>query len=389
MTDTLVTKNTLFSNNTRVANNTVTVNCATPHAIGDIFSAKVFVKPFCNSFWACTLTNRAPQLEIMLVWNCAIGYYVQPLGLQSFRVVKRDGTIVSSVPVPTVDHLTTLNAIVDMAPVQVKGRLDFDIVLTTSPSINVPSKLKVAHVEAPRSKSITYSLMKDIATTNMAFTFGFNGSARNVALWVHQSVLLHQPYLASFLGKLQDVEGSGDSSASGVKCTHVTEYSLEGYCSLIRFLYTGTIDLEVNLEDFAIGCPPKKPYSASCKKRPIVEGLFSPAVNTSSATETDDFKRHTSWSEMFQLADCYKVSELREYCKSKIVASITQENGPEMLFRFAYKYQDMKDVLLQHVADILDKMFATDKDPFEAYKDHPEKHDLLIKILQRKYKTAA
>lgn len=109
MTDTLVPKNNLFANNTRVANNTVTVNCATPNAFGSIFSAKVFVKPFCKSFWACTLTNRAPQLEIMLVWTCAIGFYVDPLDLQSFRVVTRDGTIVSSVPVPAVKHLTTLN----------------------------------------------------------------------------------------------------------------------------------------------------------------------------------------------------------------------------------------------------------------------------------------
>lgn len=276
-----------------------------------------------------------------------------------------------------------------MASVQVKGRLDFDIVLTTSPSIVIPSRPKVTQVETPKSKSIMYSLMKDIATTNMAFTFGFNGSARNVALWVHQSVLSQQPYLASFLGKLQDVGGSGDSSASGVKSTHVSEYSLEGYCSLIRFLYTGTIDLEVDLQDFAIGCPPSKPYSASCKKRPIVEGLFPLEVDRSSTTETDDFKRHTDWIEMFQLADCYKVWELREYCKSEIVMSLTQENGLEMLFRFAYKYQDMKDVLLQHVAGIVDKMFASDKDPFEAYKDHPEKHSLMVKIMQRKFKVTA
>lgn len=109
MTDTLVSKNTMFAKNTLVANNTVAVNCAIPHAFGGVFSSKIFVKPFCNSFWACTLTNRAPQLEIKLVWTCAVDFYVQPLGLQSFRVVTRDGTIVSSVPVPAVDHLTTLN----------------------------------------------------------------------------------------------------------------------------------------------------------------------------------------------------------------------------------------------------------------------------------------
>ncbi|KAG0034402.1 hypothetical protein BGZ81_004883 [Podila clonocystis] len=251
-------------------------------------------------------------------------------------------------------------------------------------------RVEVELVVGPKPTDILSSLMRDLATTNMAFTFGFNRSARNVALWVHQSVLSHQPYMASLIDKLPDVESSGDSSISGVKSIHVTEYSLESYCSLVRFLYTGTIDLDVDLEDFAVGCPPNKPYSATnCKKRPIVEGLYT----MGSTKEGDEVgvKRRTDWRELFQVADCYEVKRLREHCKGKIVASIAKENALEMLFKFAYKYKDMQDLLLQFVADNMDLLFvqAKGEDPFEAYKDHPERHSLLIQALQLKFKVVS
>lgn len=297
----------------------------------------------------------------------------------------------------------------NLASVLVEGRFFFDIILSTctstylvaTPKENVAVMLmtkedketsqKPAQGDVAASKDILSSLMRDIATTNMAFTFDVNGSARSVALWVHQSVLSHQPYMASLFSKLQDVEGSDDASVSGIKSTHVSEYSLESYCSLVRFLYTGIIDLEVNLEDFSIGSPPAKPFNAGCKKRPVVEGLFSPATGTSYRKDMSGVKRRTDWRELFQVADCYEVKKLRDYCKNKIVASITTENALETLFQFAFQYKDMKDVLLQHVAGQMDKLFvqAKGEDPFAGYKDHPERHSLLIQVLQLKFKTMA
>ncbi|KAG0076737.1 hypothetical protein BGZ93_000571 [Podila epicladia] len=317
-----------------------------------------------------------------------------------------------------------LIAKVVMASVLVCGRFFFDIILsTTSSSYLIAAPMKYTDstlmideneesdedeeqdednkgdedeemeevVVGPNPTDILSSLMRDLATTNMAFTFGFNGSARNVALWVHQSVLLHQPYMASLIDKLRNVESSDDSSISGVKSIHVTEYSLESYCSLIRFLYTGTIDLDVDLEDFAIGCPPNRPYSPIiCKKRPPVEGLFAPAAGTGSTKNLDEneIKRRTAWPELFQVADCYQIKGLREHCKGKIVASISEENVLEMLFKFGYKYKDLKDVLLQFVADHMDKLFVQAKgdDPFDVFKDHPERYSLLIQALQLKFK---
>ncbi|KAF9317844.1 hypothetical protein BG003_000240 [Podila horticola] len=172
--------------------------------------------------------------------------------------------------------------------------------------IDALSKPKVEQAQVSKSQFIISSLLKDIPTINMTFTFGFNGSARNVALWGHQSIILQQQILSSFITKLQDVEcdPSFSEAACGVKTIHVTEYSPKAHCALARYLYTSDIELENALE-----------------------GL-----------------------------------------------------------EFAYKYEDTKALLLEYVFGSMDMLSATDHDPFEAYKDHPEKHWLMIKAMQRKFR---
>ncbi|KAG0035348.1 hypothetical protein BGZ82_005306 [Podila clonocystis] len=323
----------------------------------------------------CSLTNRSPQLEISLVWDFTGRHELeaQPQGVKSLRIVSREGTIVHSIPVNGVVRKTAMTA-----SVQVNKRLDFDVVFSTCPSNDVRSTTpKVEQVQVPKSQFIMPSLLKDIATMNMAFTFGFNDSARNVALWAHQSVLSQQSNLSSFMNKLQDVEGDPSSleAVCGVKTTHVSEYSLEAYCALVRYLYTSEIALEVDMNNFAIGRPPNKPFTPSCKKRPEVDGLFSHKI-----------ARTTTWQELFSVADCYGVEDLRMFCFGEIVNSITDRNALDVYFEFAYKYEDMKSIVLEYVFDTMDTLFAADGDPFEAYKDHPEKHSLMIKVMQRKFK---
>ncbi|KAG0332953.1 hypothetical protein BG000_009590 [Podila horticola] len=175
--------------------------------------------------------------------------------------------------------------------------------------IDALSKPKVEQAQVSKSQFIIPSLLKDIPTINMTFTFGFNSSAWNVALWGHQSIISQQQNLSSFMSKLQDVEcdPSFPEAACGVKTTHVTEYSLKAHCALVRYLYTSDSELEVDMNDFAIG-------------------------------------------------------------------------------QFAYKYKDTKALLLEYVFGSMDMLSDTDHDPFEAYKDHPEKHSLMIKAMQRKFR---
>ncbi|KAG0337771.1 hypothetical protein BG000_004998 [Podila horticola] len=206
----------------------------------------------------------------------------------------------------------------------------------------------------------------------MALTFGICGGARNIALWAHRAALDRQPGLAKLISKLRDVEGSSMDSATvcGVQSHHVTEYSLEAYCCLVRFLYTTKIELQVNLDDFAIGYPPTRPFSTACKERPTVDGLFplAPSVDTEVVSE----------------------AETPSILSSQHYQSMNVSNVLDIIFGFAYRFEDLKDLALRYVAENMDKIFAgDDEDPFEQYKNHPEWHTLLAKALKLKFKASA
>lgn len=238
--------------------------------------------------------------------------------------------------------------------------------------------------------------MKDIGTMDVALTFGLNGRGRNVALWAHQSVLAQEPGLAKLIRKLKAVEGSSTDLAvvPKVQSYHVTEYSLEAYCCFIRFLYSGEVEIEVDLDDFAIGYPPNKPFSVHCKERPTLEELFPSGSSISTdphsgknQTVTNSLVRWATFSEVFQLADCYEVGDLRLHCRDRIIRCLSVSNSLSVLFGFGYRFEDIKIELLKYVVDNLDKMYATCEDPFEDFKDHPHRPTLLAEILKIKFKS--
>lgn len=277
---------------------------------------------------------------------------------------------------------------------QIDDRLKFNILLSNTPNLAQISKPKRADLEVPRLKNVTSLLMKDISTMNMAFTFGLSGSSRNVALWAHQSVLEQLPSLLSLMNKLKDIEGDPSSAevASRVKTTHVTEYSLESYCCLICYLYGGMIQLTVDLDDFAIGTPPNRPLSPSCRDRPAIDGLFSFTLSGTRevhSNKTTHSLPSTTWEELFQIADCYRATELREYCREKIEETLDVSNALDVLFRYAYRYPDLKETALKHVADNLTEMYSKSKDPFAAYTEHPQRHELMSEALHLMFKAKA
>lgn len=279
---------------------------------------------------------------------------------------------------------------VDMTAVQVKERLEFDILLSTC--------ISTVQILRPKStvtrlKYVMVSLMDDIATTNMAFTFGYNGSARNIALWAHQSILKQIPTFHSLISKLKDLEGDSSSSGalSSVKTAHVTEYSLEAYCALIRYIYCDTIDLHVNLDHFPIGRAPTKPFSPSCKERLVIDGPFWPTVplskrppSTKPSSDNVNLHHHldATWEELFQLADCYQVEVLRAYCQEQIVEGLDSSTVLDVLFRYAYRYPDLKESVLEFVAGSMTELYAKSKDPFAAYAEHPQRHELMSEALR-------
>lgn len=289
-----------------------------------------------------------------------------------------------------------------MEAVKAGDRFEFDIILSTSRDSKHVSSVPERIV--PTNHHILDTLMKDINTMDIQFTFGSSSGTANVSLWAHQSVLAHHPALARLIGKLRDVEGdgAGEKAQGEVVSTHITEYTLESYCCLIRYIYTGIINLDVDLSDFAIGYLPSEPIVVSVKRGISVKSLFS--TTSSPASSKGGFKRDPSsvppsevgsptlkttstlWKDVFQVADCYDVKELRDYCRDKIISALCVSNVLEILFEFAYRYGDMKEEVLKFLADNIGQMYARDLDPFSVYGDHPHRHALLAEALRRRYK---
>ncbi|KAF9312172.1 hypothetical protein BG003_006571 [Podila horticola] len=311
--------------------------------------------------------------------------------------MSRDGSLIGSAPVKGVVNGIPMTAKVDMAAVQILDRLEFDILLSTCVSTTRTLKNASTERKVSRLKYVTASLMYDIDTMNMSFTFGYNGSARNVALWTHQSVLELHPTFHSLMSKLKDVEGESSSAeaVSGVKTIHVTKYTLESYCALIRYLYCNTIELHVNLDDFPIGQPPIMPFSPSCKSRLVADGPFWPTVPAPTKPHSDmvvDHDHHqlmTTWEELFQLADFYQIAELRGHCQEQIVDALHTSTVLDVLFRYAYRYPDLKGRVLAFVAGSMTELYARSKDPFAAYAEHPERHELMAEALHLMFEAKA
>ena len=64
-------------------------------------------------------------------------------------------------------------------------------------------------------------------------------------------------------------------------------------------------------------------------------------------------------------------------------------NALDVLFRYAYRYPDLKETALKHVADNLTEMYSKSKDPFSAYAEHPQRHELMSEALHLMFKAKA
>ncbi|KAG0349703.1 hypothetical protein BG005_010811 [Podila minutissima] len=156
-----------------------------------------------------------------------------------------------------------------------------------------------------------------------------------------------------------------------------TEFTLECYCSLVLFLYTGVITTEVDLRNFSIAFSLYR--GDHTKNRPSDVDL--PSILPTSTVD-DGAKRVTAVKDIFQLASKYEVDEVREHCRDKILASITVSNALKILFEYAYRYPDLKYAIVKYVADYMDELLLTGRDPFGAYGNYAQCQSILDAVLK-------
>ncbi|KAG0028177.1 hypothetical protein BGZ81_004958 [Podila clonocystis] len=231
------------------------------------------------------------------------------------------------------------------------------------------------------------NLLKDITSMDLAFTFEGNIQSPRVSLWAYRLILAQVPEIAKLIDCEKPKEGFLNSAF--INTLNVSEYSLESFCCLLCFHYMHEAKLEVDLDDYAIGTFTSKATLCICKKLlPSMATIASHANFDDGCTRVPSaVVRAASYNELFQLATMYDIVKLRNHCRVKIVESLDASNMLEILFKFGYRYKDLKDVVLQHMADNLEKMYASSVDPLHKYSDHPEKQALQAEVLMLKFKT--
>ncbi|KAG0336210.1 hypothetical protein BG005_004356, partial [Podila minutissima] len=123
------------------------------------------------------------------------------------------------------------------------------------PSVVLKTTVPRARTQDPGMSLLqsAFALMRDATTMNFAFVFKCSGMDRQVALWVHQFQLGKN---GDRFQELYHFVLESDAPPSALRYNmHFTQapghYFLP-YCALVRYLYTGQVEFEVDLREFMI-----------------------------------------------------------------------------------------------------------------------------------------
>ncbi|KAF9358340.1 hypothetical protein BGX26_001997 [Mortierella sp. AD094] len=173
-------------------------------------------------------------------------------------IARHTGLTFNARIIATPERSDILHVSMNLDNVMTDNGFDFDLILSTREKLFISCTPSQQYLADAYYLSVMTTLMSDITTTDMIFTFPTTAEGRYIGLYAHQAVLLKQEKLSALLSKVAEVnvscgiEGSEKEYSLPVKMLHIPNFSLEVFCCLIRFLYTGVIDLEVKPDQFAI-----------------------------------------------------------------------------------------------------------------------------------------
>ncbi|KAF9317856.1 hypothetical protein BG003_000252 [Podila horticola] len=151
--------------------------------------------------------------------------------------------------------------------------------------------------------------MKDAASVDFAFVFNLCGSGRLMALWANHTVLTKVSNQFQKLHRFS-VPDWRDVTPSlwlhSVFVAWVLEDPLVPFCALIHYLYTGRLELEVDMRQFFLTDWPIQSLSQLREKRVNINELWAGPVKTASSLE------------LCELAERYQLWDLCAACEKRV-----------------------------------------------------------------------
>ncbi|KAF8942369.1 hypothetical protein BGZ47_006555 [Haplosporangium gracile] len=373
-----------------------------------------------NSLWTVTLTrSNDKMLAMTLQWQR--GTHQDFTHYQSVRVFPE------SCPTPILTYSFIISKINLVNGPQAKcgsfkeedvikdDEYNFEIVLCTAPDL--PRKLELPTPPAPKNHDIIPLLLKDANSVDVCFTFTCDKVYSNVGLWAHSVVLArhkvfaklfqHQDDLKSIVANNDDRKAAkvesdaeststisadssprsslsaatGDTRSLVVK---VDKFSLATFCALLYYIYTDEVHLAIDTDRFAISSG-----EGSLIWRDPTTGKMRDSVRWHPTDQSSPWKlKDVTWDELLEAADHYGISDLRANCLEKVISGMNQSNVVGTLFSKSVSGTEVQqaamEFIVKHWGSIFQKGRDGGMDPFAAYRDHPECHEVLIELMQMK-----
>ncbi|KAF9401824.1 hypothetical protein BGX21_000462 [Mortierella sp. AD011] len=287
-----------------------------------------------------------------------------------------------------------------------QGKYCFDIVLSiekTLPKCIAEAPEVVLQGDAvTKNHEIMLILLRDIHSVDVCLVAESDKTCSNVGLWAHRAILSRykgfenaiQTACKGLSSTSEDMAkltiGDGDSSSSttvqgddilGPLLIPVEKFTLATLCVLLRYVYTGQINLSAETNKHAISMTESTLTLEGITSRRKESVRWHP-LGTDSSWKFKD----VTWEELLVASDYYGVMDLKTQCENKVITAMNQSSVVETLFTIGCSFDKIKESALDYIVSNMATLFAEDKDSFAQFKDHPRCYEMLVEVIRRKAK---
>ncbi|KAF9904932.1 hypothetical protein EC991_002232 [Linnemannia zychae] len=305
-------------------------------------------------------------------------------------------------------HRTTIG----VAKVTKGNQYDFEIVFSTSSDLLRKPALPLP----PKNMDIIPLLLKDANSVDVCFTFASDKAYSNIGLWAH-SVVLARHKVFSQLIQQQDalhalvmsnekdnktavkvesdaesprtVTAEGTPTPSPINETRsivikVDKFSLATFCSLLYYIYTDEVHLAIDTDRFAISSG-----ESSLTWNDTTTGKTRNSLRWHPTDPASPWRlKDVTWDDLLEASDHYGISDLRTNCLNKVISGMSDSNVVGTLFSKAVSGSEVRQAAMEYIVNHWEVIFQKGKsDPFGAYREHPNCHEVLIELMQLKAKN--
>ncbi|KAF8917740.1 hypothetical protein BGZ58_005027, partial [Dissophora ornata] len=159
----------------------------------------------------------------------------------------------------------------------------------------------------------------------------------------------------------------------------VENFSLATFCVMLRYIYTGEIDLSADTALHAISTTESTLVLQNITSRSREFVRWNP-LDMDSPWKFKD----VTWEELLLASHAYGVTDLQACCEEAVISAMNASNAVKRLFDLGSHFEAVQESALAFIVNNMDAMLDSSKGPFAPYKNHPDFYEYAIELMRRK-----